>query len=478
MPTSTASNVPSARRRARAGNAATDANADAQNDIIAVEFAPDGGRERAWTAVHRVDSRPKRARVGFASRFGAKAIARFVKRAFLPAGFPGTVSPDYLAFQSWDTAQGLCSYVRGALTTRALLEGVGVGADAVAAVSAASATAQFVLRDVVGSLGAVLFAAAQGSSFDAHAKQWRLFADCANDVGMALELLAPTLGARYGRGAFLATACAGSLARAVCGVAAGATRAALTRHFARAHNAADVAAKEASQETAVSVFGSAAGVWVARVTAESPSSQWFVFLALTAAHVLCNVRAVRCLRVDAVNRARARKMVDAWARGEPVPTPREMASREALFAESFADDGIVLGASFSSLDENARERVLRTLSSSRAGKMKSLKAGYLVCPASHTPGRDFGSSIESSRRRSTAVLLRRGSAPNDALRGYFTAAAATHDPLFHPRIFDIDAFMAQVVARGWDVNARVALNPAGWRLEWGDDIRETETRAS
>ena len=107
------------------------------------------------------------------------------------------------------------------------------------------------------------------------------------------------------------------------------------------------------------MFGSAAGVWVARVTAESPSSQWFVFLALTAAHVLCNVRAVRCLRVDAVNRARARKMVDAWARGEPVPTPREMASREALFAESFADDGIVLGASFSSLDENAREHVLR-----------------------------------------------------------------------------------------------------------------------
>ena len=472
MPTSTASNAPSARRRARAGNAATDANADdAQNDIVAVEFAPDGGRERAWTAVHRVqDLRPKRARGGFVKRFGAKAIARFVKRAFLPAGFPGTVSPDYLAFQSWDTAQGLCSYVRGALTTRALLEGVGVGADAVAAVSAASATAQFVLRDVVGSLGAVLFAAARGSSFDAHAKQWRLFADCANDVGMALELLAPTLGARYGRGAFLATACAGSLARAVCGVAAGATRAALTRHFARAHNAADVAAKEASQETATSVFGSAAGVLVARVTAESPSSQWFVFLALTAAHVLCNVRAVRCLRVDAVNRARARKMVDAWARGEPVPTPREMASREALFAESFADDAIVLGASFSSLDENARERVLKTLSSSRAGKTKSLENGFLVCPASRTPGRE-GSSIESSRRRFlTAVLLRRGSAPNDALRGYFTAAAATH---FSTHVFDIDAFMAQVVDQGWDVNARVALNPAGWRLEWGDDIRET-----
>ena len=433
---------------------------------------PTADAQRAWTAVHRVDLRPKRARGGFVSRFGAKAIARFVKRAFLPAGFPGTVSPDYLAFQSWDTAQGLCSYVRGALTTRALLEGVGVGADAVAAVSAASATAQFVLRDVVGSLGAVLFAAARGSASDAHAKQWRLFADCASDVGMALELLAPTLGARYGRGAFLATACAGSLARAVCGVAAGATRAALTRHFARAHNAADVAAKEASQETATSVFGSAAGVLVARVTAESPSSQWFVFLALTAAHVHVTCAPCASPRVDAVNRARARKMVDAWARGEPVPTPmRDGVSGGSVCENRSRTTRSSSARRFRPSTKTRAQRVLGTLSSSRAGKTKSLENGFLVCPASRTPGREAASSIESSRRRFlTAVLLRRGSAPNDALRGYFTAAAATH---FSTHVFDIDAFMAQVVAQGWDVNARVALNPAGWRLEWGDDIRET-----
>ena len=454
MSTNVASNARAARRRRR--NAATDENADARNDIVAVEFAPDGGRERAWTAVSRLDLRPKRARGGFASRIGAKAIARSVKRAFLPAGFPGSVSPDYLAFQSWDTAQGLCSYVRGALTTRALLEGVGVGSDAVAAVSAASATAQFVLRDVVGSLGAVLFAATQGSSFDAYAKQWRLFADCANDVGMALELLAPTLGARYGRGAFLATACLGSLARAVCGVAAGATRAALTRHFARAHNAADVASKEGSQETAASLAGAACGVWVTRVTANSPMAQWFVFLALTVAHVLCNVRAVRSLQVDAVNRARASKMVDAWARGERVPTPREMARTEALFVPSrrrafSGDDGIVLGAALSSLSAGAASRALATLATA-GGPARD--AAFLVCPAETT----------------TAVLLRRGSAPGDALRGYFQAAAGLRKGALARRAgFDVDAFTAQVEAMGWDVHERVALSPAGWRLAWGDD---------
>ena len=42
---------------------------------------------------------------------------------------------------------------------------------------------QFFVRDVAGMIGGVLFAATQGSSFDSHAKQWRLFADCLNNVG-------------------------------------------------------------------------------------------------------------------------------------------------------------------------------------------------------------------------------------------------------------------------------------------------------
>ncbi len=61
-------------------------------------------------------------------------------------------------------------------------------------------------------------------------------------AGMALELASPLL-----PGAFLLLACLGSIARAVTGVAGGATRMALTQHFARRRNAADIAAKEGSQ---------------------------------------------------------------------------------------------------------------------------------------------------------------------------------------------------------------------------------------
>lgn len=77
---------------------------------------------------------------------------------------------------------------------------------------------------------------------------------------MAVELASPL----FPR-AFLALACLGSVARAVTGVAGGATRAALTLHFARARNAADIAAKEGSQVRGLDVgvdVGGWAGVCV------------------------------------------------------------------------------------------------------------------------------------------------------------------------------------------------------------------------
>ena len=53
---------------------------------------------------------------------------------------------------------------------------------------------------------------AQGSDLDRHAKQWRLFADCFNNVGYALDLASPL----FPR-AFLLLACLGGLARSITG---------------------------------------------------------------------------------------------------------------------------------------------------------------------------------------------------------------------------------------------------------------------
>ncbi|CAI7733709.1 unnamed protein product, partial [Closterium sp. NIES-54] len=55
---------------------------------------------------------------------------------------------------------------------------------------------------------------------------------------MLLDLLSPLVPS-----AFLPLLCLGSISRAITGTASGATRAALTQHFAKRQNAADISAK-------------------------------------------------------------------------------------------------------------------------------------------------------------------------------------------------------------------------------------------
>ncbi len=59
------------------------------------------------------------------------------------------------SLQVWDSLQGLCSYVRGMLSSHAILRGVGVGDTAATPISA---VCHFFMRDFSGMLGGVLFA--------------------------------------------------------------------------------------------------------------------------------------------------------------------------------------------------------------------------------------------------------------------------------------------------------------------------------
>ena len=64
-------------------------------------------------------------------------------------------------------------------------------------------------------------------------------------------------------------------------------------HFARANNLADVAAKESSQETAVTLVGLLSGLLVASYVDLTVAQSWAFFGLLTAVHVFANLRYVR-----------------------------------------------------------------------------------------------------------------------------------------------------------------------------------------
>lgn len=188
---------------------------------------------------------------------------------------------------------------------------------------------------MTGMLGGILFADRFGGTFDACAKQWRLFADMLNNVGMAVELAAPLLAGRH---RLLLVACLmfGSAARSVVWVAATATRAALTLHFARAGNAADLAAKEQSQETATTMVGMVAGMVATAATRDNAAAAWLLFAVLTWLHVVFNIRAVRALRLASLNVPRLQLLLREY-RGSGVSSPG--ASRRAAAPPLDGNDG-------------------------------------------------------------------------------------------------------------------------------------------
>ena len=264
-------------------------------------------------------------------------VWRWFKQALVPEGYPLSVAPDYAEFQAWDSLQGVCSYVRGVLTSRTMLVAAGVGD---AAASAVGAAATFALRDVTGNVGGFLFAVGMGKNGDGYPQRWRLAADAANDAALTVELGMPWLIWKFGPSAFPVCAVLSALLRSLVGVAGRASWAALTQHFATSGNHADLAAKEGTQETLASLVGMAIG-WVCTVLlrgddaddeegseAEHPSgvsrAELVVFVALTALHMYANWRAVSCVILNTLNRDRTSVLALHFVKSRAILTPAEV----------------------------------------------------------------------------------------------------------------------------------------------------------
>jgi len=264
---------------------------------------------------------------------------------FCPRAFrKGRLAEGYARFQAFDTLQALCSYLRGVLCTQAILKGLGVGSSEA---SAAAAALTFITRDGMGMLGGLGLAWTCSDSFGHRIKAWRLFADIANDVALTLDLYAPTFAPSN---TFVILVCISSVLKAWCGVAAGATRAVITSHFAlHAEDLADIAVKEGSQETAVTLTGMILGYLFLKYEGDPSDARqtyliWTLFWFLTAVHVWANYEAVRSLhfrtldwtRLDIVLKHKMRTFKDVSAL-EPV-IPR----RPSVAFPTFGLDGLSL----------------------------------------------------------------------------------------------------------------------------------------
>ena len=261
-------------------------------------------------------------------------LKRALYDLFLPIDYPKSVNPGYIQYQAYDLIQGLSSYLRGVVTTTAILTAAGVGNSEATATSAA---VQWAMKDGCGMIGGLIFSFFCSSYFDSHVKEFRLFADIMNDIGLFLDMLLPSLILmKYSSFFILGVSTFATLCRVMCGMAAGATKNCITQHFAKKGNTADLSAKEGTQETLVSLIGMVLGIALARYLQDmeesckvlrlSPLSEpepvgiayvydffyrdgsfnatWFVFLFLTIVHVWSNYIGVKILKLKTLNRAR------------------------------------------------------------------------------------------------------------------------------------------------------------------------------
>ncbi|KAF9886230.1 hypothetical protein FE257_011953 [Aspergillus nanangensis] len=197
-----------------------------------------------------------------------------------------------------DSLQAFSSSIAGLLSSRAVLQGVGVGN---ANASPTSALLLHILQDTSGRIATILFAHRVGTALEPECKMYRLAADIFNDAAMVLDCLSPMIPAGIPRVAVLSMA---GVLRALCGVAGGSSKASLSAHFSRWGNLAEVNAKDSSQETIISLIGMLVGSFVVSHVTSYPAT-WISLLLLLSLHLSLNYAAVRAVQMTSLNRQRA-----------------------------------------------------------------------------------------------------------------------------------------------------------------------------
>ncbi len=275
---------------------------------------------------------------------------------FLPVGYPGTVREGYVRYQLWDLFQGLCTYLRMTLAVKALLEGLGVG-DAEASVIGGSLL--WVAKDGTQMLASLVFSYFSATEMGLHVRQWRLFADVANDIGLTLNVSAPLFGPW-----FLLVTCMGSAFMAVTGVCAHATKTSISEHFALA-SLSDCVTKEGTQETGVQLIGLVGGAFIVKWLGEQQEEDkivrlWSVFTVLTALHMYANMRAVATLRFHYVNEIRFRLLFDAFREGSNMGIEHIAISEPRLPVSPWRRKRVLMGERLSTLAAVVRPEALQS----------------------------------------------------------------------------------------------------------------------
>jgi hypothetical protein len=389
-------------------------------NVEILECDKTGNIQQRW--IHSTDGRITAVDSKGPGGFGSWSLGAWRKAlfdAFLPVGYPHSVSDDYLAYQTYDSLQAFFSTITSLLANRALLQGLGVG-DANS--SATFAMLLTILQDAMSRIATIVFAQRFGLRIEPDAKRYRFLADLFNDTAFFIELYSPYLGMM---GKVLALSASQAL-RALCGVSAGASKAALSVHFAKHDNLAELNAKEASQETAVGLVGLLVGTVVVKYV-EGHRSVVLLMIALVLGHLWVNYLGVCSVHMTTLNRQRATILFNEYLQTGRVLCPRQVAKREnILIWDDRAynrEDHAVARIEFAESYKHAMQDVTATTTTSTNENSDISQQTRESCIIDEPEFTHFFSTRQDGFS-TVRILLHGNSTPVSAIRAWFYAIEA------------------------------------------------------
>ncbi|KAK3226148.1 hypothetical protein Dsin_006010 [Dipteronia sinensis] len=276
-----------------------------------------------------------------------------VKDFIFPAGFPGSVSDDYLQYMLLQFPTNVTAWICNTLVTSSLLKAccfnsghyfasaVGVGSFSGTSAAASAAAIRWVSKDGIGALGRLFIGGRFGNLFDDDPKQWRMYADFIGSAGSIFDLTTQVYPAY-----FLTLASLGNLAKAVARGLKDPSSRVIQNHFAISGNLGEVAAKEEVWEVSAQLLGLGFGILVLDTPGLVRSypvlgSTW---LSIRLLHLWLRYQSLSVLRFNTINLKRARMLVKSHVLYSTVPGYVDCNKEENILSlERFMKPRIIFG---------------------------------------------------------------------------------------------------------------------------------------
>ncbi|ESR42607.1 hypothetical protein CICLE_v10013484mg [Citrus x clementina] len=304
-------------------------------------------------------------------------LPNVVKDFLLPAGFPGSVSDDYLGYMLLQFPTNVTGWICHAIVTSSLLkalrkiknEKLNSFCSATYGNTCHEFTTQSVLlrtlfadtsdqkftnfcasgrgcfccchQDGIGAVGRLFIGGRFGNLFDDDPKQWRMYADFIGSAGSIFDLATQVYPAY-----FLPLASLGNLSKAVARGLKDPSFFVIQNHFAISGNLGEVAAKEEVWEVSAQLFGLALGILIL----DTPglvrlypvlSLTW---LSIRLLHLWLRYQSLSVLQFNTINLKRARILVKSHVLYTSVPGCVDCNKEENILTwEKFMKPRIIFG---------------------------------------------------------------------------------------------------------------------------------------